>query len=96
MCSNKKNSAGIGREGVMITDSLATLCTELATLFSSLSNITRTCLGIREHLGNMELGQEGNSPQQINKTVGFNKDKNWKEHEKKDNGTKENSVGNLA
>ena len=92
MCNKKNNN--VGREGIMITDSLATLCTELATLFSSLSNITRTCLGIKEHLGNMELGQEEITPI---KTVGFeNKNKNWKENEKKDNGTKGKEVGNLV
>ena len=38
------------QDGVIITDMLANLCTELAMLFKSLSRITQTCLGLKEHL----------------------------------------------
>lgn len=55
MCNKKTTQNITGKEGVMVTDSLATLCMELATLFSSISNITRTCLGIKEHLGAMQV-----------------------------------------
>lgn len=58
MCNKKTTQNITGKEGVMVTDSLATLCMELATLFSSISNITRTCLGIKEHLGAMQVVEE--------------------------------------
>ena len=54
----QKNNKMIEREqnnndgGVVVTDMLANLCTELAVLFRSLSRITQTCLGLKEQLSN--------------------------------------------
>lgn len=61
---NKKNQL-TEREGVMITDMISDLCLQLATLFSSLSSITRTCIGLKEQLGNMSAGEVNGELEQV-------------------------------
>lgn len=54
------------KEGIeepqMITDMLGELCKQLSTMFYSFSQITRTCMGLKEQLGKVkapELGMDG-------------------------------------
>lgn len=48
----QKSSEGgfeVQRE-VMVTDMIANLCIELATVFKAISRITKTCIGLKEQL----------------------------------------------
>lgn len=55
---NKKTTNLAERDGIMVTDMLSELCYQLATLFSSLSNITKTCMGLKDQLRNMSSEEQ--------------------------------------
>lgn len=70
-------------EEVMVTDLLANLCTELATMFYSLSRITKVCLGLKDQLTTQSLsgGDSIQSPLEENCGCIVNSD-NYYEQEK--------------
>lgn len=69
---------------IMVTDLLANLCTELASVFSSLSRITKTCLGLKDQLITNQLESDPliqNPVEEVKETCSHE----WKKEENQSN-----------